>query len=148
MPIHHNKRTKVNNSGLRSIASIHSTARRNISGFQDGKRKVSAQGQGSVVYIIMDLDSHADTIVCGSNCIFIHFMGKECDVAPYTAAYNRIKVVPIVQAAIAYSYPETGETTILILNKAIWIGETMDNTLVNPNQFRAYGMTVQDNSFS
>ena len=26
--------------------------------------------------------SHAETIVCGSNCIVMHFTGKECDVAP------------------------------------------------------------------
>ena len=72
-----------------------------------------------MVYIKMDLDSHADTIFCGSNCIIIHFMGKECDVAPYTDAYDIIKEVPIVQADTAYENPETGETTILILNKAI-----------------------------
>ena len=48
----------------------------------------------------------------------------------------------MVQVATAYENPETGDTTILILNKAIWIGETMDYTGVNPNQLRAYGMTV------
>ena len=46
----------------------------------------------------------------------MHFMGKECDVAPYTDAYETIKEVRIVQAATAYDNPETGETTILILN--------------------------------
>ena len=65
----------------------------------------------------MDMDSHMDTIVCGSNCIVMHFTGKECDVAPYTDAYNTIKEVPIDQAAAVYNNPETGETTILILNK-------------------------------
>ena len=28
------------------------------------------------------------------------------------------------------------------------MGETMDHTLVNPNQLRAYGITVQDNPFA
>ena len=28
------------------------------------------------------------------------------------------------------------------------MGETMDHTLVNPNQLRIYGMTVQDNPFA
>ena len=55
--------------------------------------------------------------------------------------------MPIVQAATAYANPEKGETTILILNKAIWMGETMDHNLVNPNQLRAYSMTVQYNPF-
>ena len=96
----------------------------------------------------LELDSHADTIVCGSNCIVMHFTGKECDVSPYTDAYEAIKSVPIVQAATAYDNPETGETSILILNEAIWMGDKMDHTLVNPNQLRAFGLTVQDNPFA
>ena len=78
----------------------------------------------------------------------MHFTGKECDVAPYTDKYKTIKSVQIFQAATAEDNPETGDTTILILNKAIWISKTMDHTLVNPNQLRAYGMTVQDNPFT
>ena len=96
----------------------------------------------------MELDFHADTIVWGSNCIVIHFTGKECDVAPYTDTYDTIKAVSIVHADTAYDNPETGDTTILILNKEIWMGETMDHTLVNPNQLHAYGMTVQYNPFA
>jgi hypothetical protein len=100
------------------------------------------------VYSQMEMDSHADTIVCGSNCTIIHFTGKECDVSPYTEEYEPIKQVPIVQAATAYDNPDTGETTILILNEALWMGDKMEHTLVNPNQLRAYGVTVQDNPFS
>ena len=54
----------------------------------------------------------------------------------------------MVQEATAYNNPETGETTILMLNEAIWMGETMDHTLVKPKQLRAYGMKDQDNPFS
>jgi hypothetical protein len=134
---------------LRNIAPMKTTGRRTVSGFQAGKRKISAQGRGSsVVQSQLELDSHADTIVCGSNCIVMHFTGKECDVSPYTDAYEAIKSVPIVQAATAYDDPETGETSILILNEAIWMGDKMDHTLINPNQLRAYGLTVQDNPFS
>ena len=46
----------------------------------------------------------------------MHFTGKEFDVAPYTDAYENIKAAPIVQAAISYDNPETGDTTIIILN--------------------------------
>ena len=87
-------------------------------------------------------------LFCGSNCIVIHFTGKECDVAPYTDAYKTIKAVPIVQASTAYDNPETGETMIQIFNEAIWMGETMYHTLVNPNQLHSYEVTVQDNPFA
>ena len=64
----------------------------------------------------MELYSHANTVFYGSNCIVMHFTGKECDFAPYTDAYKTIKEVPIIQAPTAYNNPETEETTILILN--------------------------------
>ena len=56
----------------------------------------------------MELDSHADKIVCGSNCTVIHFTGKVFDVTPYTDTYETINSVPIVQAATTYEIPETG----------------------------------------
>jgi hypothetical protein len=136
------------NKDQRQAAPLKSTERRYVSGFQAGKRKISAQGRAPVVYSQLELDSHADTIVCGSNCIVMHFTGKECDVSPYTDAYEVMKSVPIVQAATAYDNPETGETTTLILNEAIWMGDKMDHTPVNPNQLRAFGLNVQDNPFS
>ena len=77
----------------------------------------------------------------------MHFTGNGCDVASYTDSYEIIKAVPISQADTAYYNPDTGDTTILILNEDIWIGETMDHTLVSPNQLRAYGVIVQDNPF-
>jgi hypothetical protein len=63
----------------------------------------------------------------------MYYTGKGCDVLPYTEAYDAISV-PIVQAATAYDNRDTGETTILILNEAIWMGDQMEHTLINPNQ--------------
>ena len=62
--------------------------------------------------------------------------------------YKTIESVSIFQEDTAHKNPETGKTTIPILNEAIWMGEIMDYTLVNPNQLRAYGMTVQYNNFA
>ena len=67
----------------------------------------------------MDLDSHVDKIVCDSNCIVVHFTGKELDAAPYTDAYETIKSMPLVQASTEYNNPYTRETKILIHNGAI-----------------------------
>ena len=126
----HDKNTS---SDHRMVAPLKSTERRNISGFRAGKRKISAQGRGtSVVQSQTELDSHANTIVCGLNCIIMHYTGKECDVSPYTDTYEAIKSVPIVQAGTAYNNAETGDTLILVFNEAIWMGDKMDHTLVNP----------------
>lgn len=94
-----------------------------------------ALGGGAVVHSQLENDSHADTVVAGSNCIITQFTGKECDVLPHAEACEVIKSVPFVQAAMACDNPKTtGETTILQLNKEIWIGNKIDHTLVNPNQ--------------
>ena len=49
-----------------------------------------------------ELDSHADSIVAGSNCCIMHYSNRECDVSPYRDDYAPIKNVPIVQADTAY----------------------------------------------
>ena len=99
----------------------------------------------------MELDSHADTIVCGSNCLVLHYTGKECDVSPYTDAYEAIKSVPIVQAATAHDNLETGETHILILNEAIWMGDQKEVLVCHLNRgaarYAVVGQGIQENSF-
>jgi hypothetical protein len=95
----------------------------------------------------MELDSHADAVACGSNCVIIHRAGQECDVSPCTDACESIKGFPVVQVATACDNPETGETHILTLNQAIWMGDKMSHALVNPNQLRACGIAAQDNPF-
>ena len=61
-----------------------------------------------------ELDSHADSIVAGSNCIILNYTGKECDVAPYRDEYDTIKNVPIVTAATAWQSPHTSQLYILM----------------------------------
>ena len=95
-----------------------------------------------------ELDSHADTTVAGSNCIILQYTGKECDVSPYTDDYESITNVPIVHAATAWQSPETGQTYILVFNEALWMGNSMDHSLINPNQLRHFGTTVNDNPMS
>ena len=75
----------------------------------------------------------------------LHYTGKECSVAPYREDYGSVPNVPIVQAATGWQSPHTGQTYILVFNEALWMGESMQHTLVNPNQLRHNGVKVQDN---
>ena len=99
------------------------------------------------IYSRLELDSHADTIVLGRNCIVLAHTGRECDVSPYTDSYESIKGVSIVTGATAWTCQVTGETCILVFNEALWMGEVLEHSLLNPNQMRHYGVTVQDNPF-
>lgn len=92
-----------------------------------------------------EMDSHADTCVLGQNFVIIHYTGRECDVIPFREDYAPVTNIPIVSGATAWTDIESGETFILIIHEALWMGESMPNSLINPNQLRAYGTVVEDN---
>ena len=123
------------------ISLLTSTSRRISSARQ-------AHSKPAITYAKCELDSHADTTVAGSNCVILHYTGKECDVTPYRDDYQPVSNIPIVTAATAWQSSTTGQTYILIFNEALWMGESMDSTLINPNQLRHYGTFVQDNPMS
>ena len=84
---------------------------------------VARNADTPTVYGNLELDSHADTVVLGKNCVILAYTGRECDVSPYTDYYDAIKGVPIVTGATAWTSQATGETFILVFNEALWMGE-------------------------
>ena len=93
----------------------------------------------------IELDSHADTFVAGRNCLAMHFTERVCDVMPYADDYEAKTGVPIVQAASGYTNAN-GQRHILIFNEALYMPE-LENSLMNPNQLRHFGVQVQDNPY-
>ena len=78
----------------------------------------------------------------------MQYSGRECDVSPYTDAYEAIKSFPTAAAGTAWTSTETSETYILVLHEGLWMGYQMEHSLLNPNQLRHFGVTVQDNPFA
>jgi Reverse transcriptase (RNA-dependent DNA polymerase) len=129
-------------TGNRFVAAHVSTVRRATT------RRIARISNGeATVYNKMEMDSHADTVVLGRNCVILSYTGRECDVSPYTDSYEAIKGVPIVTGATAWTSHEDGQTYILVFNEALWMGEVLEHSLLNPNQLRHYGVRVQDNPF-
>ena len=95
----------------------------------------------------MELDSHADTVVLGRNCDILSYTGRECDVSPYSDTYQAIKGVPIVSGATVWTCKFTGESFALVFHEALWMGDVLEHSLINPNQLRHYGIRVQDNPY-
>ena len=56
--------------------------------------------------------------------------------------------MPIIQAATAYQSEYTGQTYNIILNESLWMGDSIQHTLVNPNQLRYYDTKIQDDPTS
>ena len=93
------------------------------------------------------LDMHADTTVLGSNCAILSYTGKECEISPYSSEYKAVWNVPVVTGATVWMNPMDGTAYLLVFHESLWMGDKLDHTLVNPNQLRAYGVSVQDNPF-
>ena len=95
----------------------------------------------------IESDSHADTTVAGSNMLCISYTDQTCDVYPFSDSYTPMKGVPIVTACTAHDNTLTGETTILIFNQVIWLGNKLENSLICPNQVRSFGIPLCDDPY-
>ena len=94
-----------------------------------------------------EIDNHADTCCLGSNFIPLYFTGETCDVTPYSDEYEPAKDIPICTGATAYRNMETGAVTVLIVHQALWFGNKLKHSLINPNQIRANGFGLSDDPF-
>ena len=49
---------------------------------------------------------------------------------------------------MATAYKDSdGVTYILVINEAMYFGQEMDHSLINPNQIRHFGIPVSDNAY-
>ena len=101
----------------------------------------------STSYGRIELDTHVDTTVLGSNCVVLSYTGKECGVSPYLSQYEAVWNVPVVMGATVWTNAADGTAYLVIFHESLWMGDKLDHTLVNPNQLRAYGVSVLDNPF-
>jgi len=54
--------------------------------------------------------------------------------------------IPIATCFTAYT-DDQGITYILVFNEVLWFGNSMDHSLINPNQIRITGIPLSDNPF-
>ena len=89
------------------------------------------------------LDSHADTCCGGANCLFIKFEGCMVMVAPYHNEYEPM-TVKIAMVATLWEDPKDGQLYILLIHEALYFGDHLQQTLLNPNQLRSHGLIVEE----
>ena len=140
----------VNSADSRDVSRVKTSQRRMVGGAKVISRTSTLENlcPDDPVVGNVEMDSHADTCVLGKNFIMLHSTGRVCDVYPFTDAYDGIPGVQIVTGGTAWTCQETGETFILVVPEALWMSENMPHSLINPNQLRAYGSTIQDNPFA
>jgi hypothetical protein len=118
------------------------------------KRRVSAATYADEAFIPpentvarLEIDNHADTSCFGSNFTPIYFTGQVCDVSPFSSDYKPKTNVQISGACTAYDDPESGRTLILECHQGLWFGTKLAHSLLNPNQCRAFGLSICDDPF-
>jgi hypothetical protein len=66
----------------------------------------------------------------------------------YTDSYDGIKGVQIVTGVASWTCQDTEQTFVLVVHEALWMPDSLGHTsLVNPNQLRAFGTTIQENPY-
>ena len=130
---------------VRPSRNIH----RIVSGVQNkSRRETLPRTHQQSVHGRVEMDSHADTTVLGSNCVVLAYTGKECEVSPYADEYDTIRNIPVVTGVTVWTNSQDGVPILLVFNEALWMGDRLHHTLINPNQLRSYMVDVQDNPFA
>ena len=94
-----------------------------------------------------ELDSHADTCCAGANWTTMLCTGKHFEVSPFLSTYDSVQEIPIAPCCTVWTSDEDKEY-LLVGNKVLWFGNTLADSLINPNQLREYGLLIKDDSFN
>ena len=90
-----------------------------------------------------ELDSHANIIILGKNSFMFESTGKTCNVQLFCSDLGMATNVPIIDGALTYDCPYTGQVYILLVQNALHI-PSMKHNLVPPFIMRAGGVKVND----
>ena len=121
----------------RKLSRILSSVRRPTA--SNTKRKPSSLPPDGCI----ELDSHADTIILGANCVVLLHTGQTCEVMPYSDTYDAITDVPVITGATLWTSPHDGDEYILIFNEAFgwatlyntcWLIPTSSEHTVQPSR--------------
>jgi hypothetical protein len=70
-----------------------------------------------------------------------------CSVSPFHEGYMAMQDIPIATCATAVDLTD-GTTMILIVIEALYFGDSMDHSSINPNHIRVTGIPVNDDPFN
>ena len=94
-----------------------------------------------------EMDTHADTCCAGANWSLLELTGEVCDVNPFLNSYQPMNEIPVARCCTVWTDQTTSTEYLLVGDQMLWFGTLLPNSLLNPNQLRAYGLDVNDNPF-
>ena len=93
------------------------------------------------------MDTHADTCCAGANWSLLETTGEYCEVSPFLGTYQPVSEVPLARCCTVWTDQSDSSEHLLVADQMLWFGTQLPNSLINPNQLRAYGLSVNDNPF-
>jgi hypothetical protein len=93
------------------------------------------------------MDTHVDTCCAGSNWSLMELTGEVCDVNPFLNSYDPVTEIPVVRCCTVWTDKESSTEYLIVADQILWFGTLMENSLINPNQLRTYGLMVNDDPF-
>ena len=92
----------------------------------------------------LDLNSHADTCVLGSNALLVEtpHPDRTANVSFADSALGSVNK-PILSGEFKYALPATGLSIILVVHQAVYI-ETMSHSLLCPMQMRENDIVLNE----
>jgi hypothetical protein len=130
-----------------SIVSYERTPRNSrISGAKRTHFNMKSDSSDEIITARNECDSHADTCCAGRNWIVIDLSDMECNVKGFSNELGMLSKIPIASVGTLWVNPENGCSYILVIHEALYFGDDLDHSLINPNQIRLHlGNVVQDN---
>ena len=89
------------------------------------------------------IDTNAETCCLGSKLMVLRM--KSLIVCTHTTLHVNHSI--IVSGTTKVTYSITGNSFIMVINKALYYSKKLDHSLINTNQLRCYGTMVWDNHF-
>ena len=88
------------------------------------------------------MDLHANMVVIGAQVTIIQKTGKYADVNGFSSEVGKISRVPIVDAVLAYDFPISGKTTLLVARNALFM-QSMNHNLIPPFIVQEAGLKME-----
>jgi hypothetical protein len=119
------------------VSAIHSSARKVFKVNHSNININTNEGK-------IELDTHADTSCASAHVCIIDYTGQTCSVSVFSHELPTMTDVPIINGAVAYDHPETGEVFIIAMNQHLYLGDKIENSLICLNQCRYNNVIVDD----
>ena len=107
------------------------------------KISVSSSGDNVCCESSTKLDSHANMVFIGKQAFFFSHSVQYANVRAFTDEVKGIPKVPIVDAVIAYDFPQSGQTYLLMVWNALCV-PSMEHNLILPFILREAGLVLHD----